>query len=321
MKLATWNVNSLKVRLSQVLEWAGKHQPDVLCLQETKLQNEQFPAAEIQAAGYHGLHNGQKTYNGVAILARSAGADAVTAIPGFPDEQKRVLAATVGGVRVICAYVPNGESTDSDKYQYKLKWLAAFRDWLKQELAQHSQLAVLGDYNIAPEDRDVYDPAVWEGKVLFSVPERNAFKELLAAGLKDSFRLFEQPERSFTWWDYRMNAFRRKMGLRIDHILLSEELAKACTACTIECPPGARDEGEPCYTDTNGGCNSVPPVWNTIQCGDTICGTSWFDGSTRDTDWYLLNTTTPAVWRTNRLSALSSAMAPGSGAPVRRSCS
>jgi len=237
MKLATWNVNSLKVRLPQVLDWAGKHRPDVLCLQETKLQNDRFPAAEIRAAGYEPLANGQKTYNGVAILARAAAADAVTAIPGFPDEQKRVLAATIGGVRVICAYVPNGESVESDKYQYKLKWLAAFSGWLKDELSRHPRLAVLGDFNVAPEDRDVYDPQAWAGQVLFSAPERDAFKSLLAAGFRDAFRLFEQPERSFTWWDYRMNAFRRKMGLRIDHILLSEEPAKHCTACTIDIEP------------------------------------------------------------------------------------
>jgi exodeoxyribonuclease III len=237
MKLATWNVNSLKVRLPQVLEWIGRHNPDALCLQETKLDNPRFPTAEIEAAGYRALHNGQKTYNGVAIVSLDPSSETITEIPGFEDPQKRVLAATIGGVRIINAYVPNGESTGSDKYQYKLKWLAAFRDWLKAELTQHPRLAVLGDFNVAPEDRDVHDPAAWEGNVLFSVPERNAFQELLAAGFKDAFRLFEQPERSFTWWDYRMNAFRRKMGLRIDHILLSEELAKACTACTIDIEP------------------------------------------------------------------------------------
>jgi exodeoxyribonuclease-3 len=237
MKLATWNVNSLKVRLTQVLEWAGRHRPDVLCLQETKLQNEQFPAIEVRAAGYEPIANGQKTYNGVAILARTAAADTLAAIPGFVDEQKRVLAASLNGVRVICAYVPNGESVASDKYQYKLAWLDAFRRWLGDELSRHPRLAVMGDFNVAPEDRDVYDPKAWEGQVLFSMPERNAFKSLLAAGLKDAFRLFEQPERSFTWWDYRMNAFRRKMGLRIDHILLSEKLAKACTACAIDVEP------------------------------------------------------------------------------------
>jgi exodeoxyribonuclease III len=237
LKLATWNVNSLKVRLPQVLDWTGTQRPDVLCLQETKLENDKFPSAEIRAAGYELSFNGQKTYNGVAILTRGVATDAVTAIPAFADEQKRVLAATVGSVRVICAYVPNGESVESEKYQYKLRWLAAFHEWLKTELAQHPRLAVLGDYNIAPDDRDVYDPKEWEGKVLFSKPEREALGGLIGLGLKDSFRLFDQPERSFTWWDYRMNAFRRKMGLRIDHILLSEELAKACTACTIDVEP------------------------------------------------------------------------------------
>ena len=237
MKLATWNVNSLKVRLSQVLDWAGRHRPDVLCLQETKLQNDQFPAIEIRAAGYQALANGQKTYNGVAILARMAAGDEASAIPGFPDDQKRVLAATIGVVRVICAYVPNGESIASEKYQYKLKWLEAFRGWLAEELSRHPRLAVLGDFNVAPEDRDVHDPKAWEGQVLFSEPERRAFGKLIGLGLRDAFRLFEQPERSFTWWDYRMNAFRRKMGLRIDHILLSAELAKACTVCTIDVEP------------------------------------------------------------------------------------
>ena len=237
MRLATWNVNSLKVRLPQVLDWAGRHRPDVLCLQETKLQDDQFPAIEIRAAGYEPLANGQKTYNGVAILTRAPAGDVATAIPGFPDEQKRVLAATVGTLRVICAYVPNGESVASEKYQYKLRWLEAFRSWLGQELFRHPRLAVLGDFNVAPEDRDVHDPEAWEGQVLFSQPERGAFKSLLDLGLKDAFRLFEQPERSFTWWDYRMNAFRRKMGLRIDHILLAGDLAQACTACTIDVEP------------------------------------------------------------------------------------
>jgi exodeoxyribonuclease-3 len=237
MKLATWNVNSLKVRLPQVLDWAGKHRPDVLCLQETKLQNDQFPAVEIRATGYEPLANGQKTYNGVCIVSLGPPSETITEIPGLEDPQKRVLAATIGGIRIINAYVPNGESVESDKYQYKLKWLAAFSGWLKAELAQHPRLAVLGDFNIAPEDRDVFDPQAWAGQVLFSAPERDAFNSLLAAGFKDAFRLFEQPERSFTWWDYRMNAFRRKMGLRIDHILLSAELAKLCTACTIDVEP------------------------------------------------------------------------------------
>jgi exodeoxyribonuclease-3 len=237
MKLATWNVNSLKVRLPQVLEWATRHQPDVLCLQETKVEDAAFPLEAIEAAGYQALFCGQKTYNGVAILSRDSARDPATAIPGLDDPQKRVVAATVSSVRVVCAYVPNGESVESEKYPYKLRWLAAFSSWMQDELVRHPRLAVLGDFNIAPQARDVHDPVLWEGKVLFSEREREAFGSLLGIGLKDAFRLFEQPERSFTWWDYRMQAFRRKMGLRIDHILLSDRLAAACTACTIDLEP------------------------------------------------------------------------------------
>jgi exodeoxyribonuclease-3 len=237
VKLATWNVNSLKVRLPQVLDWVDRHRPDVLCLQETKLEDGKFPHEEIAAAGYQILCSGQKTYNGVAILSLHAGTECATAIADFDDVQKRVIAATVSGVRVVCAYVPNGENVESEKYQYKLKWLRAFREWIKAEVARYPKVAVLGDYNIAPDERDVYDPKAWQGQVLFSEPERDAFNTLLALGFKDAFRLFDQPERSFSWWDYRMNAFRRKMGLRIDHILLSEPLAKSCTACTIDTEP------------------------------------------------------------------------------------
>lgn len=237
MKLATWNVNSLKVRLPQVLDWAARHQPDVLCLQETKLEDPNFPLQEVSAAGYLALCSGQKTYNGVAILSLAVGAECAMGIAGHEDVQKRVIAATVDGVRVVCAYVPNGESVESEKYQYKLKWLRTFRDWLEAELARYPRLAVLGDFNIAPEARDVYDPRSWEGHVLFSEPERAAFGKLVGLGLRDAFRLFEQPERSYTWWDYRMNAFRRKQGLRIDHILLSEPLARQCVSCTIDTAP------------------------------------------------------------------------------------
>ncbi|UCF74457.1 MAG: exodeoxyribonuclease III [Betaproteobacteria bacterium] len=237
MKLATWNVNSLKVRLPQVLAWAGKQRPDVLCLQETKLEDVNFPRAEIEAAGYRVLFSGQKTYNGVAILSREPAAGTVTAIPAFPDEQKRVLAATIGGVRIACLYVPNGESVGSEKYQYKLRWLSAAREWLKDEISRNARLAVLGDFNVAPEARDVHDPELWEGKVLFSEPERAALRHLAEIGLSDAFRLFDQPAGAFTWWDYRMNGFRRKRGLRIDHILLSEPLAKQCTSCTIDIEP------------------------------------------------------------------------------------
>lgn len=237
MRLATWNVNSLKVRLPQVLQWLSVHQPDVLCLQETKLADANFPEHDIRAAGYHALYNGQKTYNGVAILSKTPAGDALMAIPDFSDPQKRILAANLAGVRVICLYVPNGQSVDSDKYRYKLDWLAAAIAWLKRELAMNSRLAVVGDFNIAPEERDVHDPKAWEGQVLCSTPERRAFQDLLAVGLRDSFRLFEQPAQSFTWWDYRMNAFRRKMGLRIDHILLSDDLAQACRTCAIDIEP------------------------------------------------------------------------------------
>jgi exodeoxyribonuclease-3 len=237
MRLSAWNVNSLKIRLPQVLDWLTVQNPDVLCLQETKLEDHNFPHEEIEAAGYQPLFAGQKTYNGVAILSRQAGQDVVTAIPGFQDEQKRVLAATLGGVRIVCVYVPNGQNVESDKYRYKLNWLVALTSWIKQELGRHPRLALLGDFNVAPEDRDVHDPKAWEGNVLVSPPERQAFRELLALGFKDSFRLFEQPEKSFTWWDYRLNAFRRNLGLRIDHILLSDPLAATCKASTIDITP------------------------------------------------------------------------------------
>ena len=234
MKLVSWNVNSLKVRLPQVLEWLAAHQPDVLCLQETKLEDVNFPAAEIAAAGYQALFSGQKTYNGVAILSKLPAVEPIAAIPNFADEQKRVLAATIGDVRVIDVYIPNGQSVDSDKYQYKLSWLQALTAWLAEELARHPKLALLGDYNIAPDDRDVHDPKAWEGQVLCSQSEREAFRRLIGLGLADSFRLFEQPEKTYSWWDYRMNAFRRNMGLRIDHVLLSGELAKACKSSVID---------------------------------------------------------------------------------------
>jgi exodeoxyribonuclease-3 len=237
MKIATWNVNSLKVRLPHVLDWLGTHQPDALCLQELKQEDKNFPLAEIEAAGYQASFAGQKTYNGVAILSKTPAQDVVVNIPGFADEQKRVLTATINGVRLVCAYFPNGQSVDSDKYQYKLQWLEALIAWLGGELKQHPRLALLGDYNIAPDDRDVHDPKAWEGQVLCSAPEREAFQCLLGLGLHDSFRLFPQAEGSFSWWDYRMHAFRRKLGMRIDHILVSDALAPACAACSIDIEP------------------------------------------------------------------------------------
>lgn len=237
MKIATWNVNSLKVRLPHVMDWLASTQVDVLCLQETKTEDKGFPFAELAAAGYQAIHNGQKTYNGVAILARSELADVVCDMPGLEDPQKRIIAATVAGVRVICAYMPNGQEVGSDKYAYKLKWLAALNDWLQTEIQRYPRLALLGDFNIAPEDRDVHDPVAWQGQILCSEPERAAFRGLQGLGLADAFRLFEQAEKSFSWWDYRMMAFRRNMGMRIDHILMTAALAKDCRACSIDKTP------------------------------------------------------------------------------------
>jgi exodeoxyribonuclease-3 len=239
MKIATWNVNSLKVRLPHVLQWLAENPVDVLCLQETKLTDDKFPQAEIEAAGYQVVFSGQKTYNGVAILARAplTLTEVVKNIPGFEDAQQRILATTVDGMRIVCAYVPNGQSIDSDKYQYKLQWLGALHDWLQQEYAVHPALAVLGDYNIAPDDRDVHDPAAWVGQVLVSDLERAALTRLTALGLTDAFRLFEQAEKSFSWWDYRQLGFRLNKGMRIDHILLSPALAARCNACVIDRVP------------------------------------------------------------------------------------
>ena len=237
MKIATWNVNSLKVRLSHLLLWLESHPVDVLCLQETKLTDEKFPVDEINAAGYQVVFSGQKTYNGVAILSKTPLTDVVKNNPRFEDAQQRIIAATVQGVRIVCAYVPNGQAVDSDKYAYKLRWLAALRDWLADEMAAHPELALLGDYNIAPEDRDVHDPLEWAGQIHCSDAERAALTALNALGLADAFRLFEQPEKSYSWWDYRMLGFRRNRGLRIDHILLSASLARRCTACEIDREP------------------------------------------------------------------------------------
>jgi exodeoxyribonuclease-3 len=237
MKLATWNVNSLKVRLPHVLDWLAANPVEVLCLQETKQQDSDFPQAELQAAGYHSVYSGQKTYNGVAILSRAPAGEVQYGIPDFDGEQKRVIAATCGDIRVADVYIPNGQSIDSDKYRYKLDWLDKLRDWLKQELARHPKLVLLGDYNIAPEDRDVHDPVAWQGNVLVSEPEREKFRNLVELGLHDSFRLFEQPEKSFSWWDYRMMGFRRNHGLRIDHILISDPLVAQCRSCVIDKAP------------------------------------------------------------------------------------
>ncbi|MBV8465919.1 MAG: exodeoxyribonuclease III [Burkholderiales bacterium] len=235
MQIATWNVNSLKVRLPQVLEWlAARPELTVLALQETKMEDHVFPKAEIEAAGFHVAFVGQKTYNGVAMIARAPIEDVQFNLPNYEDPQKRVIAATVSGVRVVGAYMPNGQSLDSDKYPYKLAWLDAMIEYLQGELARHPRLALVGDYNIAPEDRDVHDPKAWEGQVLVSPPERERFQRMIGLGLTDSFRLFEQAEKAFSWWDYRAMGFRRNAGLRIDHVLLSAPLAEKCTACVID---------------------------------------------------------------------------------------
>jgi exodeoxyribonuclease-3 len=237
MKIATWNVNSLRVRLDQLREWLSTNPLDVIGLQELKLPDEDFPAGALEELGLHATWFGQKTYNGVAILSREPPADIVRGMPGFDDPQRRVIAATIGGVRVVNVYVPNGQSVGSEKYAYKLDWLARLREFVAGELGRHRRLALVGDYNIAPEDRDVHDPARWEGSVHVSDPERAALKELLATGLTDTFRLFEQPPATFSWWDYRMGAFRRNHGLRIDLVLASRELAEACIGCHVDRSP------------------------------------------------------------------------------------
>jgi exodeoxyribonuclease-3 len=237
LKLATWNVNSLAVRLPQLLDWLVANPVDVLVLQETKLVDEKFPQAEIESAGYRVQRFGQKTYNGVALLSRTDATEVQKNIPGFGDEQARVITGTVEGVRVVGAYVPNGQTPDSDKFAYKMRWLMALRDWLQAELQRHPALVLMGDFNIAPEDRDVHDPAAWAGQVLCTPEERAHFQALLALGLVDSFRLFDQAPKPWTWWDYRNLAFRKNQGLRIDHILVSTALAGRVAACEIDRAP------------------------------------------------------------------------------------
>lgn len=236
-KIASWNVNSLNVRLPHVLAWCQAAQPDILALQETKLVDEKFPAEELLAAGYHSVFSGQKTYNGVAILSREPATDPVTDIPGLDDPQRRILAATIGDIRVIDLYVVNGSEVGSEKFAYKLHWLEHVTAWIKDELSRHEKVVVLGDFNIAPDDRDVHDPEAWHEKILCSTPERNALQAIYDLGLSDTFRLFEQEERIYSWWDYRMNAFRRKMGLRIDLVLASEALRQRCTASYVDIEP------------------------------------------------------------------------------------
>jgi len=237
MRLATWNVNSLAVRLPQVLDWLATQSPDVLALQETKLIDERFPHEAFAAAGWQAQCFGQKTYNGVALVSRMPMAEVVRNIPGFEDEQARVIAATFGTLRVVGAYFPNGQEPGSEKFAYKMRWQDALREWLRGELAAHPRLLLMGDFNVAPEDRDVHDPVAWAGQIHCTPEERAQFQGLLALGLHDAFRLFEQPPRSWSWWDYRNLAFRRNQGLRIDHILVGEALREHVRACTIDKAP------------------------------------------------------------------------------------
>lgn len=237
LSIATWNVNSLRVRLPQLTEWLAAAAPDIVALQETKLPDSDFPRGEIEALGYQVAFSGQRTYNGVAVLSREPIEVIATALANFDDEQRRVLAVRTAGITVLDLYVPNGQAIGSEKYAYKLRWLTALDAWLRGELAHEQSLVVLGDFNIAPEDRDVHDPAAWEGQVHVSEPERAAYRGLLELGLVDVFRQFEQAERSFSWWDYRAAAFRRNAGLRIDLILARASLAARCTACLIDREP------------------------------------------------------------------------------------
>ena len=241
MKIASWNVNSLKVRLPHLIQWLGEAQPDIVALQETKLEDGKFPFEELAAAGYRTAFSGQKTYNGVAVLAREqscpAPTDVVTDIPGLDDPQRRILAATIGDLRVVDLYVVNGKAVGDEKYAYKLDWLAKVRDFLAGELAKYPRLVVLGDFNICPDDRDVYDPVAWGEDILCSPPERAGLQAITALGLHDSFRLFEPAAGHYSWWDYRQAGFRRNLGLRIDLILISDILKPLATSATIEREP------------------------------------------------------------------------------------
>ena len=241
MRIATWNVNSLRVRLPHLLDWLREAQPDVACLQETKTEDANFPVAELRAAGYAAVYCGQKAYNGVAILSRTPVSEVAHGIPDFVDDPKRCIAGTVNAIRIVCLYAPNGEAPGTEKYAYKLRWYEALERWMAKAIRETSNLAVLGDMNVAPEDRDVHDPKRWAGKIHVSEPERLALRKVVDVGFADAFRLFPQPEKSFSWWDYRLRAFERGWGLRIDHILLAPALAAKCSSCTIDVEPRKRE--------------------------------------------------------------------------------
>jgi len=237
MKIASWNVNSLNVRLPHVIAWVEAAEPDVLALQEIKQTDDKFPAAELREIGFEAAWSGQKTYNGVAVLARQKLTDPVTDVPGLDDPQRRILAVTVADVRVINLYVVNGKEVGSDKYEYKLEWLRHVTNYVESQLAEHENVVVLGDFNIAPEDRDIHDPDAWHEKILCSTPEREALQKMMDLGLTDTFRMFDQAERSFSWWDYRAAGFRRDLGMRIDLVLASDAMAQRCTAASIDKEP------------------------------------------------------------------------------------
>jgi len=241
LKVATWNVNSLNVRLPQVLAWCDMSQPDILALQETKLTDERFPAAQLLDAGYHSVFSGQKTYNGVAILSKEPCEDMVTDIAGLDDPQRRILAATIGDLRVINLYVVNGSEPGSEKFDYKMHWLERVTAWLASEMQTFENVIVMGDFNIAPDDRDVHDPLSWKERILCTTQEREALQTIVDLGFIDTFRQFEQAEGVWSWWDYRMNAFRRKMGLRIDLILASATMAEVCRASYVDMEPRRQD--------------------------------------------------------------------------------
>jgi exodeoxyribonuclease-3 len=241
VKVATWNINSMNVRRNHVVEWLQAHEPHVLVLQEIKQVTEKFPSDDLMELGYHSFASGQKTYNGVAVVSKSPPSDPVTDFPDYEDPQRRILASTIDNVRVIDLYVPNGSAVGTDKYEYKLAWLASLKNFLKAELRRHENVIVLGDFNIAPADEDVYDPVKWGDAVLCSPLERKALNALLDLGLTDVFREFDQPEKSFSWWDYRAAGFRRNAGLRIDLILTSAAMTKRCKASYIDKEPRAWD--------------------------------------------------------------------------------
>ena len=237
MKIASWNVNSLNVRLPHLTTWLAEARPDIVALQETKMEDSKFPGEAIQAAGYRVAFSGQKTYNGVAILAREEPRDIVTDIPGLDDPQRRILIASVGDLRIADLYVVNGQEVGSEKYAYKLDWLAKVRAFLAEEIRRHPNLVVLGDFNITPDDRDIYDPVAWKEQILCSTPERNALKAIAELGLHDTFRLFSEEAGHYSWWDYRAAGFRRNLGMRIDLILASEALRPHCRTAIIDRVP------------------------------------------------------------------------------------